>query len=520
MDDWNDTYDGCDPNDDYLGDEMAGLDDYADTSPDLNDYDRYEDYDDNGMYDFEGDADDFEEMYSPGSDSYEQLHGNVGSFLTSSNLKFDVSKGILDPKSAQLSSNVRSPPRKWHKISERWQPQLERLANIEESRVVRVGSLIYSKDEEFRIANGSDGSEVFLGLREDGTEVAIKRTSKINYQLLKNEEEFLRCPELDNNSIVRYFDMAEDENFGYLALQLCEYTLEEYVEMEFPKDTFTLLKKDLVNQILTSLQVLHSQTPHILHRDLKPQNVLIDVNKKARLADFGISRRLPKGRTTLLTRRAGTKCWMAKETLNEDDTIPYKRSTDIQVAGMLIYYIFSGGHHPFGKGFECEYNIYNGKYKLEHVRDVVAVDLVESMINEDPKKRPTVDQCLAHPFFWLDERKVEYLRRVGNLEEVENCRKTDPGLIRSLDQSAEGGLFNCWKNKFPPELVKKLDSYKRSYPENSMGLLRFIRNLQEHHFEDAASIDLMTLFPDLFIWVYKFAKQQGWHSRPVLIKMF
>ncbi|KAK3567370.1 hypothetical protein QTP86_019899 [Hemibagrus guttatus] len=402
--------------------------------------------------------------------------------------------------------------RKWLSLSQRWKPKLEKLASIEACKVYRLGNLTIGNIPEFEIAKGSDGTRVFLGLRDDGTELAVKRMFRSEYQDLKNEEQFLRLPQLDNPCIVRYVDFAEDKDFGYLALQLCEYTLEEYIENHLPEDTSQQLQvlKKIVKEVLYSLNALHSQDTNVLHRDIKPQNVLIDITGKARLADFGISRRLKLGETTCRTSPAGTKYWKARETLEEDSNSGYKRSSDVQVAGMLIYYILSHGHHPFGAGVRCESNILDGKYSLEHLEDELAKDLVKWMISHEPKDRPIVEETLRHPFFWPNIDKIHYLRMLGNEKEVGNCRSADPDLLSDIEAVTAGKGFADWKTKLPSELVQKVDDKKKPYPENTLGLLRFIRNMLEHYSEDAKTIDLMTIFPDLFETAFIIAKKRGW----------
>ncbi|KAF4104586.1 hypothetical protein G5714_013917 [Onychostoma macrolepis] len=388
---------------------------------------------------------------------------------------------------------------------------------LREPNIKNIDSLYFYKDEKYMIGSGGSGTQVYIGIRKDGIDVAIKLITKNpkNNKDFENELKLLQDLKLESKNIVRYVTCAEDEDFYYLANQLCEYDLEEYMEyLRQPeqKDRKETALRKIVKEMLLGLQVLHRAG--VIHRDIKPRNVLIDKEERARLADFGISRKLDEGKSRVYTDRAGTQGWEATEILEQFEQgnaaikAHYKQSSDIQVAGMLTYYILSDGKHPFGYVISREANILEGKRVRDDVKDSTAMDLIDWMISKDQSERPTVDKVLDHPFFWDDKRIREVLHNLGNKEEVQGCKnyKNNEKLYETVQKYTEGKTFSDWKTKAPKTWTK----IGKNLPNNLLGLLRHLRNALGHREKEFYDEKMIDEFPDFLISLHRLAMEMGW----------
>eukprot|EP00092_Neocalanus_flemingeri_P046247 GFUD01052009.1.p1 GENE.GFUD01052009.1~~GFUD01052009.1.p1 ORF type:complete len:305 (-),score=76.85 GFUD01052009.1:178-1092(-) len=141
-----------------------------------------------------------------------------------------------------------------------------------------------------KIGEGTYGTVFKAKNRESGEIVALKRV-----RLDDDDEgvpssalrEICLLKELKHKNIVALYDVLHSERKLTLVFEHCDQDLKKYFD-SLNGEIDTDVVKSLMYQLLRGLNYCH--THNVLHRDLKPQNLLINKNGELKLADFGLAR--------------------------------------------------------------------------------------------------------------------------------------------------------------------------------------------------------------------------------------
>lgn len=170
--------------------------------------------------------------------------------------------------------------------------------------------------------------------------VLKKRLSSSSKALARFDREFLALESLNHPNIVRVLDKGEDGGINYFVM--------EYVDgaslsrlLKHGKLTFNT-KAQILLQVTAALDYAHKRG--IVHRDVKPDNILIDRTGRAKIADFGIAQMtrsgLPLSSITVASSFMGTADYMAPEQRTDAKSVDHR--ADIFSFGVMLYEVFTG----------------------------------------------------------------------------------------------------------------------------------------------------------------------------------
>lgn len=264
------------------------------------------------------------------------------------------------------------------------------------------------------IGQGAFG-KVNLGLNVlCGRIVAIKSFNK--HKLKKNEEskkkifyETNLMKKLNHPSITKILEVFETDKYILIIM--------EYINggnlYSFVKKRRHLTEKTakfLFKQIIQGIKYMHQN--HIVHRDIKLENILIDLNNNIKICDFGIGKVLSEN-NSILYDQCGTPMYIAPEILLCRKDKGYEAyPVDIWSAGIALYIMLSG-NLPFTVNCQSRTKTRdNNTNELQlaiiskdpkPITDISpeAQDLLKGLLDKNPKTRLTPDQILNHP--WLRE---------------------------------------------------------------------------------------------------------------------
>lgn len=140
-------------------------------------------------------------------------------------------------------------------------------------------------------------------------------------------------------NVVNVYDVGQDRGVYYMVMELVEgITLKDYIEKKGQLSAKETISISI--QMVTGIQAAHNQ--HIIHRDIKPQNIIISKDGKVKVTDFGIAR-ATTSTNTISTNVMGSVHYTSPEQARGGIV---DEKSDIYSAGITMYEMITG-HVPF-----------------------------------------------------------------------------------------------------------------------------------------------------------------------------
>lgn len=167
---------------------------------------------------------------------------------------------------------------------------------------------------------------------------------KVLKEELKDDKEFVHrfnteaqaAARISNPHVVSIYDVGVDNGLYYIVMEYIEgITLKEYIR---EKHVLTWRQAaEFAAQICEGLEEAHKKS--VIHRDIKPQNIIMTSDGILKVTDFGIARATSQATTTMANSTIGTVHYLSPEQARGGYT---SESTDIYSLGVVLYEMLTG----------------------------------------------------------------------------------------------------------------------------------------------------------------------------------
>ncbi|NXN70094.1 STK11 kinase, partial [Himantopus himantopus] len=212
----------------------------------------------------------------------------------------------------------------------------------------------------------------------------------------------------EKQKIYPFFRCFLNSAFTYMVMEYCVCGMQEMLD-SVPEKRFPVFQAHgYFCQLIDGLEYLHSQG--IVHKDIKPGNLLLTTNGTLKISDLGVAEALhPFAEDDTCRTSQGSPAFQPPEIANGLDTFSGFK-VDIWSAGVTLYNITTG-LYPFEgdniyKLFE---NIGKGDYTIPEDCGPPLSDLLRGMLEYDPAKRFSIQQIRQHNWFRKKHAQAEAL---------------------------------------------------------------------------------------------------------------
>jgi serine/threonine-protein kinase len=265
-------------------------------------------------------------------------------------------------------------------------------------------------------------------------EATVKQYSK------RFQREVRAVARLNHPNIVQVYDFGNEGDLAYIVMEYIQgRELKDYFDAKEPFDLKTIFR--LMTELLGALECAHEAG--VIHRDVKPANVMVDALGHAKLTDFGVARvtegDADQAEATRAGTMVGTLSYMSPEQIQGQ---AIDRRSDVFSAG-IVFYQFLTGEKPF-QGTQWE--------------------LAKKIIQDDPawpsrlvQIPPDIDRVVARALAKLPEHRYQSARRFAEaLQRIlqgEAPEDPDEELPPTAASEAETEFWNGVKDSDDPEEV-------------------------------------------------------------------